>query len=269
MAQGVPERPVLPYHDSDMSVFSKVLKIGEGKRLKELQQLADGVNGLESTIEPLTDAELAAKTDEFRARLADGATLDEIECEAYAVVREAARRVLGQRPFDVQLVGAGALHRHMIAEMKTGEGKTLVSALPSYLNALSGKGVHLVTVNDYLASRDAEWMGSIHRFLGLTVGLIQSEMTPQDRRPQYAKDITYGTNNEFGFDYLRDNMAMRPDRPCAARPRVCHRGRGRLDPRRRGPHAAHHLRASRGDCQVLPRLRQDRATPAAGRPLRG
>ena len=193
-----------------MSVFSKVLRIGEGKRLRELQELVDCVNGLESEIEPLTDAELAAKTDEFRARLADGATLDDIECEAYAVVREAAKRVLGQRHFDVQIIGAGALHRHMISEMKTGEGKTLVSTMPSYLNALSGKGVHVVTVNDYLARRDAEWMGSIHRFLGLQVGLIQAEMNPQDRRPEYAKDITYGTNNEFGFDYLRDNMAMRP-----------------------------------------------------------
>jgi len=193
-----------------MSVFSKVLRIGEGKRLKELQALVDRVNGLESTLEPLTDAELAAKTAEFRNRLANGATLDDIECEAYAVVREASKRVLGQRHFDVQVIGAGALNRSMIAEMKTGEGKTLVSTMPAYLNALGDTGVHLVTVNDYLARRDAEWMGSIHRSLGLTVGLIQAEMTPSDRQPEYRKDITYGTNNEFGFDYLRDNMAMRP-----------------------------------------------------------
>ncbi|HSF85491.1 MAG TPA: preprotein translocase subunit SecA [Acidimicrobiia bacterium] len=194
-----------------MSIFSKVLRIGEGKRLKELQQLVDSVNALESEIEQLTDAELAAKTVEFRRRLADGETLDDLESEAFAVVREAAKRVLGQRHYDVQVIGAGAMHRHMIAEMRTGEGKTLVSTMPSYLNALAGNGVHIVTVNDYLASRDAEWMGSIHRFLGLSVGLIQSDMKPEERRPSYRADITYGTNNEFGFDYLRDNMAMRPD----------------------------------------------------------
>ncbi len=194
-----------------MSVFTKVLHIGEGKRLKELYRLVDAVNALEPGIEALTDVELAAKTVEFRARFADGETLDDLEAEAFAVVREAAWRVLGQRPYDVQIVGAGALHRGSIAEMRTGEGKTLVATMPSYLNALSGEGVHIVTVNDYLASRDAEWMGAIHRFLGLEVGLIQAEMKPQERRPAYAADITYGTNNEFGFDYLRDNMAMRPE----------------------------------------------------------
>jgi preprotein translocase subunit SecA len=192
-----------------MSVFSKVLRAGEGKRLKELQQLVDCVNGLESEIKPLSDAELAAKTAEFRSRLANGASLDDIECEAFAVVREAAWRILGQRHYDVQVIGAGALHRGMISEMKTGEGKTLASTMPSYLNGLGGAGVHVVTVNDYLASRDAEWMGSIHRFLGLNVGLIQAEMQPVERRPAYAADVTYGTNNEFGFDYLRDNMAVR------------------------------------------------------------
>ena len=192
-----------------MSVFSRVLKIGEGKRLKELEKLVDCVNALEPEIQALSDAELTAKTTEFRQRLANGATVDEIECEAFAVVREAAVRILGQRHYDVQVIGAGALHRGMIAEMKTGEGKTLVSTMPSYLNGVAGNGVHLVTVNDYLARRDAEWMGRIHRFLGLEVGLIQADMTPEERRPAYAADITYGTNNEFGFDYLRDNMAMR------------------------------------------------------------
>ncbi|MGD2050875.1 MAG: preprotein translocase subunit SecA [Acidimicrobiia bacterium] len=191
-----------------MSVFSKVLRIGEGKRLKELEQLVGCVNGLEPEFEALSDVELRAKTVEFRERLDSGETLDSLECEAFAAVRETAKRVLGQRPFDVQIIGAGALHRGMIAEMKTGEGKTLVSTMPSYLNGLGGAGVHLVTVNDYLARRDAEWMGSIHRFLGLEVGLIQADMTPAERRPSYAADITYGTNNEFGFDYLRDNMAM-------------------------------------------------------------
>ena len=192
-----------------MSVFSKVLRVGEGKRLKELQQLVERVNSLEDEIKPLSDAELAAKTAEFRSRLANGASLDDIEPEAYAVVRETAWRVLDQRPYDVQIVGAGALHRGSIAEMKTGEGKTLVSTMPCYLNGLAGRGVHVVTVNDYLAGRDAEWMGSIHRFLGLEVGLIQGEMQPAERRPAYAADLTYGTNNEFGFDYLRDNMAVR------------------------------------------------------------
>jgi len=194
-----------------MSVFSKVLRVGEGKRLRELQRLVDAVNDLEETTEALTDAELAAKTVEFRERLAGGASLDDIEAEAFAVVREAAKRVLGQRHYDVQIIGAGAMHRGMIAEMRTGEGKTLVSTMPCYLNALGGDGVHVVTVNDYLAGRDADWMGSIHRFLGLEVGLIQAEMDPAARRPQYAANITYGTNNEFGFDYLRDNMAMRPN----------------------------------------------------------
>ncbi len=194
-----------------MSIFQRVLRVGEGKRLRELQALAERVNLLEGEVEVLTDEDLRARTAWFKERLAAGETLDDIEAEAYATVREAARRVLGQRHYDVQIIGAGTLHRGMIAEMKTGEGKTLVSTMPSYLNALTGKGVHLVTVNDYLASRDAEWMGAIHRFLGLDVGLIQAWMTPEERRPAYAADITYGTNNEFGFDYLRDNMTMTPE----------------------------------------------------------
>jgi preprotein translocase subunit SecA len=190
-------------------MFRKILRIGEGKALSDLTAFAAEVGAYEDSVTGLADAALAAKTDEFRARLADGETVDDIAVEAFAVVREAAKRVLGQRHFDVQVIGAGALHRGMIAEMRTGEGKTLVSTMPAYLNALSGMGVHMVTVNDYLASRDAEWMGGIHRFLGLEVGLIQNNMTPEERRPAYAADITYGTNNEFGFDYLRDNMAMR------------------------------------------------------------
>jgi preprotein translocase subunit SecA len=192
-----------------MPLLKKLLRAGEGRAMKELVALTERVNSLEPATESLSDTELRAKTDEFKARLADGESLEDIEPEAYAVVREAARRVLGQRHFDVQIVGAGALHRHMIAEMKTGEGKTLVSTMPVYLNALEGKGVHVVTVNDYLAKRDAEWMGGIHRFLGLTVGLIQADMLPDERRPSYQADVTYGTNNEFGFDYLRDNMTMR------------------------------------------------------------
>ena len=159
--------------------------------------------------EALSDAELKAKTSEFKGRLHSGEPLDDLQVEAFATVREAAKRVLGQRHYDVQVIGAAALHKGMVAEMKTGEGKTLVSTMPAYLNALTGKGVHMVTVNDYLASRDADWMGAVHRFLGVSVGLIQTSMSPAERQPAYASDITYGTNNELGFDYLRDNMAMR------------------------------------------------------------
>lgn len=194
-----------------MAIFRRILHAGEGKHLKELEKLAVLVNSIEPDYVGLTDDQLRGKTTEFRKRLADGETLDDIEAEAFAVVREAAQRVLGQRHYDVQVVGAGALARGMIAEMRTGEGKTLVSTMPTYLNALAGGGVHIVTVNDYLANRDAEWMGTVHRFLGLEVGIIQSDMTPAERRPAYAADITYGTNNEFGFDYLRDNMTMKPE----------------------------------------------------------
>ncbi|MDX1468006.1 MAG: preprotein translocase subunit SecA [Acidimicrobiia bacterium] len=191
-----------------MPIFQKVLRAGEGKTLKEFQAITEAVNAAEPEFEALSDGELQAKTPEFRDRIANGADLDEIKVEAFATVREAAKRVLGQRHYDVQVIGAAALHRGMVAEMKTGEGKTLVSTMPAYLNALSGKGVHMVTVNDYLASRDAEWMGAIYRFLGLSVGLIQNNMPTEERHPAYEADITYGTNNEFGFDYLRDNMAM-------------------------------------------------------------
>ncbi|HVF05938.1 MAG TPA: preprotein translocase subunit SecA [Frankiaceae bacterium] len=188
-------------------VFQRILRAGEGKTLRKLRNIADQVNSIEDEFVAMSDAELRAETDSFRARLADGETLDDILPEAFATVREAAKRTLGQRHFDVQLMGGAALHLGNISEMKTGEGKTLVGTLPAYLNALAGKGVHVVTVNDYLARRDAEWMGRVHRFLGLTVGLIQANMRPEERRPAYNSDITYGTNNEFGFDYLRDNMA--------------------------------------------------------------
>ncbi|MGH3668517.1 MAG: preprotein translocase subunit SecA, partial [Acidimicrobiia bacterium] len=194
-----------------MPILSKVLRAGEGKTLKQFQSIVAAVNDVEPQFEALSDQDLATKTTEFRSRIAAGESLDELQVEAFATVREAAKRVLGQRHFDVQIIGAAALHRGMVAEMKTGEGKTLVSTMPAYLNALNGKGVHLVTVNDYLASRDAEWMGAVHRFLGLNVGLIQNGMSSAERHPAYDSDITYGTNNEFGFDYLRDNMAMRAD----------------------------------------------------------
>jgi preprotein translocase subunit SecA len=188
-------------------IIDRVLRTGEGKILRQLRRIADQVNLIEEDFVPLSDAELRALTGQFRDRLAGGETLDDLLPEAFAAVREAAKRTLGQRHFDVQIMGGAALHGGNIAEMRTGEGKTLVATLPAYLNALAGKGVHVVTVNDYLAKRDSEWMGRVHRFLGLEVGVILAQMTPEERRKQYAADITYGTNNEFGFDYLRDNMA--------------------------------------------------------------
>jgi len=195
-----------------MSVFTRVLRAGEGKKVRRLADLVPLVNELEPEMEALSDDELAHQTVVLRERLANGATLEDILVEAFATVREAAIRVLGQRHYDVQLMGGMALHFGWIAEMKTGEGKTLVSTLPVYLNALAGRGVHVVTVNDYLARRDAEWMGQVHRFLGLTVGLVTPDVTdPEAKRAAYAADITYGTNTELGFDYLRDNMARSRD----------------------------------------------------------
>jgi preprotein translocase subunit SecA len=192
-----------------MGVFDKLLRAGEGRKLKALHGLVPDINALEPEVEALSDDALAHKTVEFRERLEAGAELDDLLVEAFAVVREAARREIGQRHYDVQLMGGAALHFGWVAEMKTGEGKTLVSTLPVYLNALAGRGVHVVTVNDYLATRDAEWMGRIHRRLGLGVGLVvPGAHDPEHKRQQYACDITYGTNNEFGFDYLRDNMSM-------------------------------------------------------------
>ena len=187
--------------------FDRILRAGEGRLLRELGKVVAVVNGHEARISALSDADLRAQTALFQKRISDGASLDELLPEAFAVVREAAQRTLGQRHYDVQLMGGAALHRGNIAEMRTGEGKTLVATLPSYLNALAGRGVHVVTTNDYLAERDSEWMGRIHRFLGLKVGVILANMTPAERREAYLADITYGTNNEFGFDYLRDNMA--------------------------------------------------------------
>jgi preprotein translocase subunit SecA len=190
-----------------VGLLDKLLRAGEGRAIKELEKIAQKVNNFESEISILDDNSLRNKTTEFKERISKGETLDSLLPEAFAVVREAAKRTLGQRHYDVQLMGGAALHKGNIAEMKTGEGKTLVSTLPAYLNALSGKGVHVVTVNDYLAERDSEWMGRVHRYLGLKVGVILSNMSPTERREAYAADITYGTNNEFGFDYLRDNMA--------------------------------------------------------------
>ncbi|MFD0310737.1 preprotein translocase subunit SecA [Streptomyces sp. NPDC059517] len=194
-----------------MSVLSKIMRAGEGKILRKLHRIADQVKSIEEDFVDLSDAELRALTDEYKQRYADGESLDDLLPEAFATVREAAKRALGQRPYDVQIMGGAALHLGYVAEMKTGEGKTLVGTLPAYLNALSGEGVHLITVNDYLAERDSEMMGRVHKFLGLTVGCILANMTPAQRREQYGCDITYGTNNEFGFDYLRDNMAWSQD----------------------------------------------------------
>ncbi|HMT26433.1 MAG TPA: preprotein translocase subunit SecA, partial [Microthrixaceae bacterium] len=190
-----------------MGIFDKLLRVGEGRKVRALADLVPDILALDSELQALDDDRLRAKTGEFRQRLANGEELDNLLIEAFAVMREAATRVIGQRHYEVQLMGGAALHFGWVAEMKTGEGKTLVSTLPVYLNGLSGKGVHIVTVNDYLATRDAEWMGRIHSWLGLEVGLVLPNQWDWDhKRAQYAADITYGTNNEFGFDYLRDNM---------------------------------------------------------------
>src|SRR5918994_313129 len=187
-------------------LLAKVIGTQNERELKRLYPLVGEINALEPTIQALSDDQLRAKTQEFRDRHAQGESLDDLLVPAFAVVREAGRRMLNMRHFDVQLVGGSMLHKGKIAEMKTGEGKTLVATLPAYLNALEGNGVHVVTVNDYLARRDSEWMGRIYRFLGMSVGVIQHNMNDAERQVAYAADITYGTNNEFGFDYLRDNM---------------------------------------------------------------
>src|SRR5215211_4775847 len=187
--------------------LERVLRVGEGRRLKKLAEQAAYITSLEPDFETLSAEELAGKTVEFKQRLENGEELDSLVFEAYAAVREASKRALGLRPFDVQLMGAIVLHEGDIAEMKTGEGKTLVATMPLYLNALPGTGVHLVTVNDYLAKRDAEWMGPVYDALGFRVGFIRNLMPFAERKAAYEADITYGTNSEFGFDYLRDNMA--------------------------------------------------------------
>src|SRR5690606_12514269 len=191
------------------SIATKIFGSSNDRMLKTFRPKVAEINALEAEIEKLSDADLRARTEMFRKQLADGATLDDLLVPAFATVREAAKRTLKQRHFDVQLLGGMVLHSGNIAEMKTGEGKTLVATLPVYLNALAGRGVHVVTVNDYLAKRDSEWMGQIYKFLGLTVGCIVHDLDDEQRRAAYACDVTYGTNNEFGFDYLRDNMKMR------------------------------------------------------------
>ncbi|HYA65621.1 MAG TPA: preprotein translocase subunit SecA, partial [Burkholderiaceae bacterium] len=191
------------------ALLTRIFGSRNQRLLKQYEHVVVHINSLEASVTALSDVQLAEKTTEFRARHARGESLDQLLPEAFAVVREAARRTLGMRHFDVQLVGGMVLHDGKIAEMRTGEGKTLTATLPIYLNALPGKGVHLVTVNDYLASRDAEWMGRVYQFLGLNVGVILTQQSNTDKHSAYAADITYGTNNEFGFDYLRDNMEYR------------------------------------------------------------
>src|SRR5690348_7200724 len=191
------------------AVLAKVFGTKNEREIKAMLPMVAAINDFEPAMQQLSDIDLAAKTIEFKERLAQGAALDDLLVEAFAVVREAGRRVLNMRHFDVQLIGGAVLHKGKIAEMKTGEGKTLVATLPSYLNALEGKGVHVVTVNDYLAKRDSEWMGRLYKSLGLHVGVIVHDLDDQERKEAYNADITYGTNNEFGFDYLRDNMKFR------------------------------------------------------------
>jgi preprotein translocase subunit SecA len=197
-------------------LLKKIFGSRNDRLIKQYMQVVRKINALEASVSALSDDGLRDKTAEFKARVANGESLDALLPEAFAVVREAGKRSLGMRHFDVQLIGGMVLHDGKIAEMRTGEGKTLVATLASYLNALSGNGVHVVTVNDYLANRDAEWMGRLHRFLGLTVGVNLSQMAHEEKQAAYAADVTYGTNNEFGFDYLRDNMVYAPASGCSA-----------------------------------------------------
>lgn len=211
-ARATPGRPPSPSVEDPLYMFAPLLKKLFGSKnerdVKRMAKVVQAVNAFEEQMVALSDDQLRAKTEEFKARLAKGETLDQLLPEAFAVAREAGKRVMGMRHFDVQLIGGMTLHDGKIAEMRTGEGKTLVGTLAVYLNALSGKGVHVVTVNDYLARRDANWMRPLYEFLGLTVGIVTPFQPPEEKRAAYAADITYGTNNEFGFDYLRDNMAF-------------------------------------------------------------
>ena len=242
----------------------KLFGSANDRRIRSYQPRVSAINVLEQELEKLSDDELRARTAEFRKQVADGTSLDDLLVPAFATVREAGKRTLGQRHFDVQLVGGMVLHQGKISEMKTGEGKTLVATLPVYLNALTGRGVHVVTVNDYLAKRDAEWMGQIYKFLGLTVGVIVHGLDDEQRKQAYDCDVTYGTNNELGFDYLRDNMKYRLEDMVQRGHVLRNRGRSRLDPGRRGAHAVDHFRTARRplgflchDRRLHPEPRQD------------
>ena len=221
------------------------------RRIKAYQPRVDAINALETELEKLSDEALRARTADFKKQVADGKSLDDILVPAFATVREAAKRTIGQRHFDVQLIGGMILHEGRISEMKTGEGKTLVATLAVYLNALSGRGVHVVTVNDYLAKRDAEWMGQIYNFLGLTVGVIVHGLDDEQRKTAYDCDITYGTNNEFGFDYLRDNMKYRMEDMVQRGHIYAIVDEVEFDPDRRGAHAADHFRPARRPLRIL------------------
>ena len=243
------------------AVARKLFGSSNDRRIRSYRPRVEEINALESELEALSDEALRARTDVFKQQFAEGQTLDDILVPAFATVREAAKRTLGQRHFDVQLVGGMVLHEGKIAEMKTGEGKTLVATLPVYLNALAGRGVHVVTVNDYLAKRDAEWMGEIYKFLGLTVGTIVHGLDDEQRKKQYDCDVTYGTNNELGFDYLRDNMKYRLED-------MVQRGRiyaivdeVEFDLDRRSPHAADHLRPARRPVRILQHDRRLHSSP--------
>ena len=233
------------------AVARKLFGSSNDRRIRSYRPRVDAINALEKELEALSDEALQARTDEFKKQLAEGASLDDILVPAFATVREAGKRTLGQRHFDVQLIGGMVLHEGKIAEMKTGEGKTLVATLPVYLNALAGRGVHVVTVNDYLAKRDAEWMGQIYKFLGLTVGVIVHGLDDEQRKKQYDSDVTYGTNNELGFDYLRDNMKYRLEDMVQRGHIYAIVDEVELDSDRRGAHAAHYFRSARRPLRVL------------------
>ena len=228
-----------------MGFLDKVFGTHSQREVKRIEPIVDKIEAMRDEMVALSDEALRDKTRQFKERLAEGATLDDILPEAYATVREAARRVLGMEHFRVQLIGGVVLHQGRIAEMKTGEGKTLVATLPAYLNALEGKGVHIVTVNDYLAKRDAEWMGKVHEFLGLTVGVVLNDMNREERQAAYNCDITYITNNELGFDYLRDNMVVYEKQLVQRGAPLCHHRRGGFGADRRGPDTADHFRPER------------------------
>ncbi len=233
--------------------LKKIIGTKNERELKRAWPRVARINALESRMRELADADFPRETARLKQEIANGRPLDDVLFEAFALAREGARRTIGQRHFDVQLIGGMFLHQGCIAEMRTGEGKTLTATLPSYLNALTGRGVHVVTVNDYLARRDAEWMGRLHNFLGLTVGCIVHDLDDAERQTAYRSDITYGQNNEFGFDYLRDNMKFRLSGLRPARAELRHRRRGGQHPHRRGADAAHHLRPHRGEHRrVLP-----------------
>ena len=233
------------------AVARKIFGSSNERRIRSYRPRVDEINALENELEALSDEALRARTDEFKKQLAEGLTLDDVLVPAFATVREAAKRTLGQRHFDVQLIGGMVLHEGRIAEMKTGEGKTLVATLPVYLNALAGRGVHVVTVNDYLAKRDAEWMGQIYKFLGLTVGVIVHGLQDDQRKKEYDCDVTYGTNNELGFDYLRDNMKYRLEDMVQRGHIYAIVDEVDFDPDRRSAHAADYFRPARRPFRIL------------------